>query len=72
MSSETSLEQRLAAVERAITDLERRFAGAATPSNWLVEVTGSVTDGAAFREVLEIGRAFRSADLPPDEPDEKM
>ncbi len=31
-------------------------------ADWLDEVTGSVSDEAAFREVLDIGRAFRLAD----------
>jgi hypothetical protein len=64
MSSETMLEQRLAAVERAIVVLQSRLAGGPSRTGWLVEVTGSVSDEAAFREVLEIGRAIRSADLP--------
>ncbi len=71
MSSETILEQRLEAVERAIIDLRSRLAGGPASSNWLDEVTGSVTDEAAFREVLEIGRAFRSADRPVDDTDDQ-
>ena len=71
MSNETILEQRLAAVEHAVADLQRLLAGGPTPSDWLDKVTGSVTDEAAFREALEFGRAFRSADRPPDEADEE-
>jgi hypothetical protein len=70
MSSETIIEQRIAAIERAIADLQNQLAGNPTPSNWLDKVAGSVTDEAAFREVLELGRAFRWADRPRDEADE--
>lgn len=69
MSNETMLEQPLAAVERAIADLQRRLAGGPMSSDWLDKVAGSVTDEAAFREVLEFGRSFRSADRPADEAD---
>jgi hypothetical protein len=71
MSTETTLEQRLAAVERAVVDLQSRLAGGSPPSDWLGKVTGSVTDEAAFREALEFGRDFRSTDRPPDEADEE-
>ena len=67
MSHEIILEQRLVAVERAITDIQRQLAGGAVSPDWLDEVTGSVTDEAAFREVLGFGSAFRSADRPTDE-----
>ncbi len=62
MASETKLEQRVAAVERAIVDLQSRLAGGRSHPGWLDEVTGSVSDEAAFREAQEIGRAFRSVD----------
>ncbi len=71
MSSETILEQRLAAVERAIVDLQSRLNGGPSRPDWLDEVTGSVSDEAAFREVLEIGRTFRSSDRPLDDFDDQ-
>jgi hypothetical protein len=61
------LEQRLVAVERAISEIQLQPAGNPISPNWLGEVTGSVTDEAAFREALEFGRDFRSADRPTDE-----
>lgn len=70
MSDEAILEQRLAALERAVADLQRRLAGVPVASKWLEKVTGSISDEAAFREALEFGRAFRSADRPPDDPGE--
>jgi hypothetical protein len=70
MFDEAILEQRLAILERAVADIQRRLAGVPVTSNWLEKVTGSISDEAAFREALEFGRAFRSADRPPDEPGE--
>ncbi len=67
MSNEMMLEQRLAAVEQALADLQRRLASGPAPSSWLDRVTGSITDEETFREILELGRTFRSADRPPDE-----
>jgi hypothetical protein len=67
MSDEATLEQRLAVVEQTVADLQRRLAGGPPPSDWLEKVVGSITDEAAFLEALEFGRAFRSADRPPDE-----
>jgi hypothetical protein len=67
MIDEAILEQRLAAVECAVMDLQRRLAVAPPSGNWLDKVIGSISDEEAFREALEFGRAFRSADRPPDE-----
>jgi len=68
MINEAILEQRLAALERAVADLQQRSVSAPPAGNWLEKVTGSISDEAAFLEALELGRAFRSADRPPDEP----
>lgn len=68
MLDEALLEQRLAALERAVADLQRRLTGVPAPGNWLDKVTGSISDEEAFLEALEFGRAFRQADRPPDEP----
>jgi hypothetical protein len=60
-------EQRLAAVEEAVRELQRLI-GARTPApNWLERVTGSLKDEPAFAEVLEHGRAIRQADRPPED-----
>jgi hypothetical protein len=66
MSIETVLEQRLAAVERSVADLQRRIAGGPGTTDWLDKVIGSVTDEAVFLEALEYGRAIRDADRPQD------
>ena len=71
MSSEASLEERLAAVEHAVADLQRQLSHEPTPAHWLDKVIGSISDESAFREALEFGRAFRTVDRPPDEADDK-
>jgi hypothetical protein len=63
------LEQRLAAVEREVAELRSLLSITSPPANWLEKVTGSVTDEAAFREVLKLGRAIRAADRPSEESD---
>ncbi|MCI0462507.1 MAG: hypothetical protein L0Z62_36620 [Gemmataceae bacterium] len=65
MLDEAILERRLAALERAVADLQRRLASVPVANNWLEKVTGSISDEAAFREALAFGCAFRSADRPP-------
>jgi len=61
MSTHTSLEERLAAVEAAIAQLQQRVA---TPqqANWLQHITGSFKDEPAFEDVLAYGRAIRQGD----------
>jgi hypothetical protein len=62
---ETSIEQRLDAVEAAIVELKDKIAPS-TP-NWLQEVTGLFKDDPIFDEVLAYGRELRQADRPSDE-----
>ena len=69
MATETSLEQRLTAVEQAVSDLQQRLAHLPTATNWLAHITGSFKDEPAFEEVLALGRAIRAADRPHDEAD---
>jgi len=72
MSNETTLEQRLAAVERALADIQDRLNGGPISPSWLDKITGSITDESAFRKVLEFGHAFRSADRPSDAAEPEM
>lgn len=67
MSTDTTFEQRLATVEKAVHDLQNQLAASQPSSNWLQQVIGSVTDEEAFREILAYGREFREADRPADE-----
>jgi hypothetical protein len=67
MLDEAILEQRLAALERAVANLQRQFANIHASGNWLEKIASSISDDAAFQEALEFGRAWRLADRPADE-----
>src|SRR5947209_695945 len=67
MPSDESIEQRLAAVERAVADLQRQMASSMPVPNWLARFTGAFKDEPAFAEVVEYGRAIRTADRPPED-----
>jgi hypothetical protein len=61
----TSLEQRLEAIEAAIAELKQQKTN---PSpNWIEQITGSFKDDPIFDEVLAYGREFRYADRPKDD-----
>lgn len=64
MLDETTLEQRLVTLERAVSELQGKSQNQSTSENWLEKLIGSVSDQAAFIEALEYGRAFRQADQP--------
>jgi hypothetical protein len=61
MATNTSLEERLAAVEAAIAQLQKQIV-ASQPTNWLQQIIGSFKDEPAFEEVLAYGRAIRQGD----------
>ncbi|MGB3641486.1 MAG: hypothetical protein WBA39_28500 [Rivularia sp. (in: cyanobacteria)] len=61
MTTDTSLETRLAAVEAAIAQLQKQVA-TSEPTNWLQQITGSFKDEPAFEEVLAYARAIRQGD----------
>jgi hypothetical protein len=61
MTTNTSLEERLAAAEAAIAELQKQVV-ISQPTNWLQQITGSFKDEPAFEEVLTYGRAIRQGD----------
>lgn len=61
MTTNTSLEERLAAVEAAIAELQKQVA-ASQATDWLQQITGSFKNEPAFEEVLAYGRAIRQGD----------
>jgi hypothetical protein len=67
MTKEEDVERRLAAIEQAVAEIQRRLAKMPDPDNWLDRVIGSVTDVEAFEEALKYGREFRDSDRPPYE-----
>jgi hypothetical protein len=64
--SQESIEQRLAAVETAVSELQRRLERLSSSPNWLHQVIGSLKDEPAFEEVIAYGKAIREADQLPD------
>jgi hypothetical protein len=62
------LEQRLASLEKAVADLQKRVSAAPIQADWLEKVIGSISDQPAFLEALEHARALRQEDCLPDEP----
>ena len=69
METDASIEKRLAAVESAVAELQRRLSSEAPTRNWLERFTGSFKDEPAFAEVVAYGRALRTADRPQETPD---
>jgi hypothetical protein len=67
--SEMSIEQRLTAVETAVSDLQRRLANIPPSPNWLEQITGSFKNRPAFEKVLKYGQEWRQADQLPEEPE---
>ncbi len=61
MTTNSSLEERLAVVEAAIAELQQACAPP-QPRNWLQQITGSFKDEPAFEKVLDYGRAIRQGD----------
>jgi len=67
MPGEALLEQRLAAVEAAVRELQQLVAARVPAPNWLERVTRSMNDEPAFTEVLQYGREIRQADRPAED-----
>ena len=61
MAANLSLEERLAAVEAVVAELQQQIT-VPQPTNWLEQITGSFKDEPAFEEVLAYGRAVRQGD----------
>ena len=58
MATNTSLEERIAAVEAAIVELQKQVV-IPQSTNWLQQIIGSFKDEPAFEEVLAYGRVIR-------------
>jgi hypothetical protein len=70
MSTNISLEGRLAAVEAVVAELQQQIA-APQPTNWLKQITSSFKDEPAFEEVLAYGRAIRGDESILEEQDKR-
>ncbi len=65
--AESTVEQRLTAVENALRELQEAMKTRNPAPDWLDRVIGSMKDEPAFDEVLAYGRAIRQADRPTDD-----
>jgi hypothetical protein len=66
MQDPAILEQRIAALERIVADLQKRLGGEPQIADWVKKI-GTVKDVESFERAMEYGREFRYADRPPDE-----
>jgi hypothetical protein len=57
----TSIEERLSAVEVALAQLQKQIL-APQETNWLEQITGSFKNEPAFEEVLAHGKSIREGD----------
>jgi hypothetical protein len=62
-----SLERRMAALERAVRELQEAIHARKPTPDWLHGVIGSMKDEPAFDDVLAHGRAIRQADRPAED-----
>jgi hypothetical protein len=62
-----TLEERMAALEEAVRELQESMKSRSPAPDWLDRVIGSMKDEPAFDEVLAYGKAIRQADRPADD-----
>lgn len=64
MPTDVRIEQRLAALEAAITEIRHRLEPSSPAPDWVERFRGSLQDEPAFAEVIAYGRELREADRP--------
>ena len=67
VSTQGRIEERLAAVETAVSEIQRRLATLPPAPDWLEQIIGSCKDEPAFEEVIALGRALRMAEPFPED-----
>ena len=67
VSTQVRIEERLTAVETAVSEIQRRLATLPPAPDWLEQIIGSCTDEPAFEEVIALGRALRMAEPFPED-----
>ncbi len=67
-TASVSVEKRLAAVEAALTELQKQVAMSPAKGDWVQQITGSFEDEPEFEVVLAYGRAIRQGDYSVLEP----
>lgn len=69
MSNSSTVEERLARVEKELAELKSRVSSAAAPrGNWIETISGSFKDDPDFAEIVRLGKEIRDADRPTPEP----
>lgn len=69
MSNSSTVEERLARVEKELAELKSRVSSAAAPrANWIETISGSFKDDPDFAEIVRLGKEIRDADRPTPEP----
>jgi hypothetical protein len=72
MSTEPTIEQRLAALEEAVKEIQERLGPPPSAERWWEKLPPIEDDLLeAFHQMVEYGRAFRNAEPLPDEPGEQ-
>ena len=64
MLNETTIEHRLAILEKEVANLKQKDTNNSTSNNWMDKLIGSISDEAALLEALDYGLSFRQADKP--------
>lgn len=65
MSNLSSVEERLARVEKELAELKSRVGSSGvSPNNWIDTISGSFKDDAEFAEIVRLGKEIRDADKP--------
>jgi hypothetical protein len=65
--AKATLDQRMTAMEEAVSELQELMKARRPAPDWLERVIGSMKDEPAFNDVLAYGRAIRQADVPADD-----
>ena len=71
VSTQGRIEERLAAVETAVSEIQRRLATLPPAPDWLEQIIGSCKDEPAFEEAMALGRALRMAQPFPEDLEEQ-
>lgn len=61
MADSATLEERVTAVERAVSDLQQRMRDPSASKGWLGRLYGAFNDRPEFAEVVRLGREFRES-----------
>jgi hypothetical protein len=66
MADPTKIEERLALLERDVSELKQQLKAGAAAGSWIDRITGSMEAFPEFEEVVRLGREIRRAEQAPD------